>query len=53
MTPIPTIFGPSFWLFRFRPAQASPLRGQPGLALQSKKIGTLPEAEIDTTGTTP
>ena len=36
-----------------RAGLSATLRGQPGLALQSKKIGTLPEAEIDTTGTTP
>ena len=36
MTTGPPIFGPIFWLLRFRPAQASPLRSEASRALRSR-----------------
>jgi hypothetical protein len=36
MTLPPPIFGPSFWLLRSRPAQASPLRSEASRALRSR-----------------
>ena len=36
MTTLSPIFGPIFWLFRSRPAQASPLRSEASRALRSR-----------------
>ena len=36
MTTRPPVFGPIFWLFRSRPAQASPLRFEASRALRSR-----------------
>jgi hypothetical protein len=44
---------PIFWLLRYRPAQASPLRSETcaGLPLQIQKIGVPFHSEVDTSTT--